>query len=596
MEAAVIDAVASGGLFELKHRIIGADGRVKWLHTRGQAEFGEDGAVSSLRGTAQEITANKEFEDQLKAAARQQAALAKLGQRALRSPDVAALSQDAVAVVADVLGVERAQIFLDRGAAAVGAIGPTEADFLTSVSNILAAAGQRHDTEEALAHQALHDPLTGLPNRALLLDRLAQAAARAGREPTPLAVLFLDLDRFKVVNDGLGHRAGDELLQAVANRLLAVVRPEDTVARLGGDEFVVLCEHLMHEEQAAHLAERIAEVLRRPVTVSEREVSITASIGIVLADAGAVAPEALLRDADTAMYQAKERGRDRFELFDAPARKRVMERLETEVALRRAVDRGELRLCYQPEVSLEDGRIIGVEALLRWEHPEQGLQLPGQFLALAEETGLIIPIGEWALEEACRMAMAIQPANPEAEPLVVWVNLSGRQLVQPGLTERIAQILAETGADPNTLGLEVIESVIVEDPRTSGETLRTLKRLGLRIAIDDFGTGFSSLSRLRRFPVDVLKVDRSFVAGIGLDEEDSVIVKAVVGLAHSLGMTAVAEGVESLQQSAALRAMGCDSAQGFYFARPVEARYLATLVRAGTLPDPRSAPRFVPIA
>ncbi|HEV7862361.1 MAG TPA: EAL domain-containing protein, partial [Acidimicrobiia bacterium] len=594
METAVRGAVATGGLFELKHRIVVADDRVKWLHTRGQADFDEHGTVIRLRGTVQEITATKEFEEQLKSGARQQAALAQLGQRALRGSDVATLFRDATAVVAEVLGVERSAVLLDDRGAAVGEFDPKQVDFLTSVENILTAAVQRHDTEEALAYQALHDPLTGLANRALLLDRLSQAVARAGRQPAALAVLFLDLDRFKVVNDGLGHRAGDELLQAVANRLLAVVRPEDTVARLGGDEFVVLCEQLAGEAQASQLAERIAEALRRPVTVSQRDVTITASIGIVVADAGAVAPEALLRDADTAMYQAKERGRDRFELFDVPARRRVMERLDTEVALRRALERGELRLCYQPEVSFEDGRIVGVEALLRWEHPELGLQLPGQFLDLAEETGLIVPMGEWALEEACRTAGTFQRAARHAGPLVTWVNLSGRQLVQPGLPATIARILSETGADPATLGLEVTESAIMEDPRLSGETLRTLKRLGLQIAIDDFGTGFSSLSRLRRFPVDVLKVDRSFVAGIGRNEEDSVIVTAVVGLAHSLGLTAVAEGVETLEQSTALRAMGCDTAQGFYFSRPVEARYLMPLLEAGTAgtQSPPSSPRL----
>ncbi|HYT38931.1 MAG TPA: EAL domain-containing protein, partial [Acidimicrobiia bacterium] len=604
MEAAVMEAVASGGRFELMHRIIGADGRVKWLHSRGRAEIDADGVVTRLQGTAQDVTATKEFEEQLTSAARLQAALAQLGQRALHGLDLARLVEDSLAVVRDVLGVDRAELLRDAvpdepaGSAAVvvipgqvqpyGALrveratgevlGPRQLDFLTSVANILAAAIQRHDTETALAHQALHDPLTGLPNRALLLDRLAQAAARGGRQPAPLAVLFLDLDRFKVVNDGLGHRAGDELLQAVANRLLAVVRPGDTVARLGGDEFVVLCEHLPNDDQAVELADRIAEVLSRPVTVSGRDVTISASVGIVIADAGHVGAEELLRDADTAMYQAKAEGRARFALFDPPSRRQVMDRLETEVALRRAIDRGDLRLCYQPELSLDDGRIVGLEALLRWQHPEKGLQLPGQFLPLAEETGLIVPIGEWALEEACRMASTLQRAN---RPSVVWVNLSGRQLAEPGLPSTIARILGETGADPTSLGLEITESVIMGDTRLSEETLRTLKGLGVRIAIDDFGTGFSSLSRLRSFPVDALKVDRSFVAGISHDEEDSAIVVAVVGLARSLGMSAVAEGVETLEQAAALRAIGCDAAQGFYFSPPVDEQSAVTMLGDG---------------
>jgi len=649
MEAAVRGAVAGGGRFELTHRILDRAGRVRWLHSRGQTDCDAAGRVVRLTGTAQEVTARKEFEEQLKAGARQQAALAQLGQRALRGLDLVALFQDAVGVAADILGLDRAEVFEasspdgalvfragigsspDGGAfpvdgaaelrhlaalefgepvATAGAavvpipgpagpfgvlavesatadtFGPTEVDVLTSVANILAAAVQRHHTESVLAHQALHDPLTGLPNRALLLDRLAQAAARAGRHPSAMALLFLDLDRFKVVNDGLGHRAGDDLLQAVANRLLAVVRPDDTVARLGGDEFVVLCEHLQDEAQATGLAARIAEVLERPVTVAGRDVNVSASIGIVLADAGTVAAEELLRDADTAMYQAKERGRARYVVFDAPARRKVMERLETEVALRRAVDRGQLRLHYQPEISLEDGRIVAVEALLRWEHPDRGLQLPGQFLALAEETGLIVPIGEWVLEEACRNAGALRQADPGLESLLVWVNLSSRQLIQPGLPETIARILSETGVDPTTLGLEITESDLMEDTRLSGETLRTLRRLGVRIAIDDFGTGFSSLSRLRSFPVDILKIDRSFVAGIGTDEGDSAIVRAVVGLAHSLGMSVVAEGVESWDQAAALRAMGCNLGQGFYFSPPVDSHALGALLPVGFSPSP----------
>ena len=593
MEEAIKGSVSSGEPFHIDHRLVMADGRIRWLHSRGRVVLGDDGTPMWLQGTAQEITASKEAEEQLRTRAHQQAAVAQLGQRALGGLGMEALLQEAADLVAHVLDVEPAGVLkllheaggegavvtsgesaplglLNLEALAPRALGATDVDFLRSVSNVVAAAIQRHRAEEELAHQALHDPLTGLPNRALLMDRLDQAASRAWRRPDPLTVLFLDLDRFKVVNDGLGHGAGDQLLRVVAHRLVEAVRPGDTVARFGGDEFVVLCENLPGEEEAVALARRLADTLSHPLVIAGREVAITASIGIVVADAALTSPEELLRDADTAMYQAKERGRARCEVFDAPARKRVLDRLDTEMALHRALERGEFRLWYQPEVSLEDGRIVGLEALLRWEHPEWGLQVPGQFLQLAEETGLILPIGEWALEEACRQARAVRSVLPELSAMVVWVNLSARQLIQPGLVDVIARVLADTGTDPALLGLEITETVLMEDVNSLSETLRRVRRLGVRLAIDDFGTGFSSLSWLRQFPVDVLKVDRSFVNGVTGVDGDLAIVDAVVGLARSLDMVAVAEGVESRAQVAALRALGCDVAQGYYFCRPMD--------------------------
>jgi EAL domain-containing protein (putative c-di-GMP-specific phosphodiesterase class I) len=345
----------------------------------------------------------------------------------------------------------------------------------------------------------------------------------------------------------------------------------------------VLCENLS-EPDAVALADRVAERLSTPVSIAGRDVAVTASIGIVVADPAGTSPEDLLRDADTAMYQAKERGRARAQLFDAATRQRVLDRLDTEMALHRAIEREEFRVWYQPEVSLQDGRIVGLEALLRWERPDRGLQLPDQFLSLAEETGLIVPIGEWVLEEACRQAQAIRARWPQLAELVVWVNLSVRQLAQPDLVQVIARVLADTDTDPGLLGLEITETVLMEDLSSFRATLRQLRRPGVRLAIDDFGTGFSSLSRLRQFPVDVLKVDRSFVEGVTGTDGDRAIVEAVVGLAHSFDMVAVAEGVSAPDEVAALQALGCDLAQGFYFCRPLEFAALMDAIAAGKLP------------
>jgi diguanylate cyclase (GGDEF)-like protein len=461
---------------------------------------------------------------------------------------------------------------------------PGEVDFLQAVANVLGSVIERRRTDDQLAHQALHDPLTGLPNRALLIDRLAQALARTGRGGRALAVLFLDIDRFKLVNDGLGHGAGDELLKTLAARLRRVVRPTDTVARFGGDEFVVVCEEATDEATAVALAKRMCDAIGDHVELVGRRMQVTVSIGIVLADSTRDDPEGVLRDADAAMYRAKERGRARIELFDATLRERVMERLETEAALRQAIDRGELRLVFQPEVSLTDGRVVGVEALLRWQHPERGLLSPGAFLPMAEETGLIVPMGTWALEQACRHAKDWRGNHQDAPPFVVWVNLSARQLCEPGLPERVAEIVADTGADPTMVGIEITESVLMEDINAVGAALEALKALGLKLAIDDFGTGFSSLSYLKRFPVQMLKIDQSFVAGLGEDEGDSAIVRAVIELAHSLGLEAVAEGVETAGQLAALRRLGCDTAQGYYFDRPGAPSTISALLETGAHP------------
>jgi diguanylate cyclase len=421
---------------------------------------------------------------------------------------------------------------------------------------------ERKRAEVELAHQAMHDALTGLPNRALLYDRLGQALNRVGRHSAAVAVLFGDLDRFKLVNDSLGHGAGDTLLVAVAERLSNVLRSGDTAARFGGDEFVLLCEDVSGERQAITIAERIAAELDEPFIIEGDEVFVRTSVGIALATEPGARPEALIRDADAAMYRAKERGGGTYEVFDDQMRERAVRRMETENALHRALDRGEFVMHYQPIVQMATGALHGVEALARWQHPQRGLVMPGEFIEAAEETGLIIALGAWAFEAACRQS-ALWGGD-----ISMAVNLSARQCTHPDLAGTFGEILRRTGADPASVCLEITETALMEDVEVSTATLTALKELGLTLALDDFGTGYSSLRALQHFPVDVVKIDRSFIAPIEHDPQEAAIVAAVISLSHALGLRTVAEGIESVPQVDRLRALGCDLAQGFYFARP----------------------------
>ena len=431
---------------------------------------------------------------------------------------------------------------------------------------------------EQLTRQAFRDPLTNLPNRALFMDRLTHGLTRAQRRHEHLAVLFLDLDRFKVVNDTLGHTVGDQLLVEVSRRLTSALRPGDTVARLGGDEFGILLEDVADAETAETVAVRVEESLGQPYRFEGREVFVTASIGIALSSAKLGLPEEILRDADLAMYHAKAKGKARHEVFDGSMSAPALDRMDLEMDLRSAISRHEFRLHYQPILRLDTGKITEVEALIRWQHEKRGLLQPDEFIGLTEETGLIVPIGQWVLSEACKQARVWQVEYPTTPPLVMSVNLSAKQFQNPKLVEEITQALDESGLAPSCLKLEITESTVMQDAPVTLTKLTELKELGVRLAIDDFGTGYSSLGYLKRFPVDTLKIDRSFVKGLSPDGGDNAIVRAVVTVAKSLNMDVTAEGVETEAQLAELRALGCDRWQGFLFARPVSPERVAPLL------------------
>ncbi len=442
---------------------------------------------------------------------------------------------------------------------------------------------ERKTFEEQLRHQAFHDPLTDLPNRALFMDRLRHALVRMKRRKKPAAVLFLDLDNFKLVNDSLGHEAGDRLLVSVAQRLRGCLRTEDTAARFGGDEFTILLEDVRHAGDAVRVARQITQALNAPFALEGREVFINASIGIALSTSSSERPTDLLRNADAALYRAKASGKAACEVFDAATNTLTLERLDLEADLRRAIERGELAVHYQPQLELLTGRIAGWEALVRWKHPERGLLPPPAFLSVAEETGLITQIGNLVLEEACRQAKEWQEErHPTADTsLKISVNISARQLQHPDeLVGEVVRVLEDTALAPDTLVLEITESMIMEDAEYNVDVLSRLKDLGVRVAVDDFGTGYSNLAYLKRFPMDMVKIDKSFVDGLGEKPEDTAIVEAVISLAHALGLRTVAEGIETTEQLKRLRDLGCEMGQGYYFSGALPAHEASGLLLA----------------
>ncbi|TWC38555.1 PAS domain S-box-containing protein/diguanylate cyclase (GGDEF)-like protein [Pseudomonas sp. SJZ079] len=438
----------------------------------------------------------------------------------------------------------------------------------------------RKQAEQELEHRALHDPLTGLANRVLVMDRLRHCLARRDDAQPGLAVLFIDLDHFKRINDSFGHDAGDQVLISVAQRLQRVMRPVDTVARLAGDEFVLVCPDVANYRDAAVIAQRLQDELAPAIQLKDDSIFVAASIGIAMATPG-VEAEKLLGSADIAMYEAKSSGRAHYQLFDEQMQMQVASRLRIENDLHRALERGEFRLHFQPIVAAASGQVAAVEALLRWQHPERGLLAPAEFLPVAEECGLIVPIGTWVIEQTCRLAHSWSLLRNAGFPLSVAINLSARQLIQSDLIATVQRIFNTTAFDPARIefGFEVTETAVMRDPEAAAVTLQALRDLGARISIDDFGTGYSSLAYLKHFPVDTLKVDRSFVVNLAQDPVDQAIVRSVTDLAHALKMVVVAEGVETEEQAQALRRLDVDLLQGFLYALPQPAEQLEALLR-----------------
>jgi diguanylate cyclase (GGDEF)-like protein len=455
---------------------------------------------------------------------------------------------------------------------------PVEVDGqLVGVEGIARDVTERHALQETLVHQALHDPLTGLPNRTLFVDRLGQALARAKRHSSRVAVLLLDLDNFKLINDSLGHVVGDELLVAVARRLSRGLRASESATRLGGDEFAFTVEDVNTETELAAVAIRILSALAEPLAVDDRVAHVTASLGIALAEPGDDTIS-LLRNADIAMYQAKTEHGGGFDFFDRTMRGRMLRELELGAALKDALQAGELAVHYQPIVSLRDGQLLAIEALTRWPHPQWGWVHPTEFIPLAERNGMIIPLGTWLLAQTATQAATWRKRYPDALPLGVFVNISPRQLSQPNFIPLLTETLADHDANPSDIGIEITEHVFIPPATQLDENLAALTQMGIRLSLDDFGTGYSALSSLMRFPLAALKIDRSFIRDISRNTDTHPITTAAISLAHGQHLLAIAEGVETEEQARRLRQLGCDAAQGYYFARPQPANKLTAVL------------------
>jgi diguanylate cyclase (GGDEF)-like protein/PAS domain S-box-containing protein len=614
---AMAGAILDGGIVTVEYRFRYADGDYEWIETTARS------VGSEIQCSSRKVTERRLAQAELATRLAQQAAVARLGDLVMLGPEVEEVLDAAIAVIAETLQVEligiiehvpdggdllragrgwrdgfvgadfepavlrehdvvsSATVLIGRPEQPIGVLmagnrtvrqfRDSDVDFLQSVAHMLAAAIGRGRWEARMRHDALHDALTGLPNRTLLLDRLGQALTRAEREGGMVAVLFLDLDNLKVINDSLGHGAGDELLRAIGPRLRGELRACDTVARFGGDEFAVVCEDVHDDEHALTIAQRLVRSFEDPFIVGGEERVGSASVGVVVARAGRSAEE-LLSDADAAMYQAKERGRGRYEMFDAGLRDRITARLRMEADLRRALDgEGRLWVAYQPYYRLPGRQVAGVEALVRWEHPTRGNVPPAEFIPVAEESGLVVPLGARVLRVACEQVARWQ-RETRHPGLRLTVNVSARQMATPDFVDTVRSILADTGLHADSLGLEITERLLLEETPGTALTIELLQAIGVRLLLDDFGTGYSSLRYLQRYPLDGLKVDRAFVAGLGEQGDgDGAIVEAIVGMARALGMGVIPEGIETDGQLERLVAMGCDHAQGFLLSRPLPA-------------------------
>ncbi|HET9390414.1 MAG TPA: EAL domain-containing protein [Steroidobacteraceae bacterium] len=621
-------AVEEGRAFDLEYRIVHGDGAIRWVWERGAGVADEHGRPCALEGLIEDITKRKSAEHALREAERRYHGLFDNAIEGIFRTSTDGQFLDANPALAHIYGFESpeelmrwvrdigSQLYVEKQRReefihmirARGSVTGFESQVyrkngdviwisenaravLAEDGRLIGYEGTVEDITERrlyqvrIEHQANYDTLTGLANRSLLQDRLQQALLTAASSDRRIAVAFVDVDRFKFINDSLGHHFGDELLKTVAARLRSCVRDCDTVARLGGDEFVLLINGHGGPDSVRQLMAHMLSVLSQPWVIEQGEFLVSCSIGVALHPEDGEEALTLLKHADSAMYRAKDSGRNNFQFFTRELNAVMTERLELETHLRRALERNQFVLRYQPRVNLATGQIVGAEALLRWRIPQRGTIAPRRFISLAEETGLIVPIGKWVLQSACAQNKAWQDAG--LPPIVVSVNVSPRQFRQENLVQTVAEVLQTTGLDPHFLELELTESMVMHDAPQLVAMLDELKKLGVQMAVDDFGTGYSSLSYLKRFPVDRLKVDRSFVVHMSSEPDDATIVRAIIALGHNLGLKVVAEGVESAQQHRALRAYQCDEAQGFLFSRPVSARDLPRLL-SRSKSDPRA--------